>query len=80
MHNVKDIDMSVDHATLKQTENCPFGLGNRMCVGYKFAKLELVVWLMCVLRNYQVNVTASKEVFCPFHYMNVQASFSSRTI
>merc|ERR1711953_520213 len=79
MHQAPDIDMSVDHATLKQTENCPFGLGNRMCIGYKFAKLELIVWLMCTLQRYSANVTASKEILFPFRYMNVQVSFSSKT-
>jgi len=75
MHNVQDIDMSVDHATLKQTENCPYGLGNRMCAGYRFANLELMVWLMYTLSNYQVSVAASREIKFPFHYMTVQASF-----
>jgi cytochrome P450 len=79
MHQAQDIDMSVDHSTLKQTENCAFGLGNRMCLGYRFAKLELIVWLMCTLRNYEVSMVASKEIVFPFHYMNVRASFSSKT-
>jgi len=78
LHNAQEMDLSVDHQSLKQLENCPFGVGNRMCIGYKFAKLELMIWLMCALRNYQVTVKESKELFFPFHYMNVKVAFSHR--
>lgn len=79
LHNAPDLDMSVDHSSLKQLENCPFGVGNRMCIGYKFAKLELIIWLMCTLRNYDVCVKESKELLFPFRYMNVQVAFSHKT-
>jgi len=78
LHQAQDIDMSVDHSSLKQLENCTFGLGNRLCIGYKFAKLELIVWLMCTLRNYQTYVTGSKEILFPFRYMNVNVAFSHK--
>nr|AMR99693.1 ABA-8-hydroxylase [Scrippsiella trochoidea] len=78
LHSVEDIDLSVDHSSLKQLENCPFGMGHRMCIGYKFAKLELIIWLMCTLRNYQVSIEESKEFLFPFHYMSVKAAFSRK--
>jgi len=73
-----NFDLSVDHGALKQLENCPFGLGSRMCIGYKFAKLELLVLLMCILRHHVVHLEASERVVFPFTHMSIKASFGSK--
>merc|ERR1712032_1588758 len=76
--NNPDFDLTLDHNGLKQLENCPFGLGARMCIGYKFAKLELVVWLMHLLSKYEIRVEKSKQVVLPMVSMTVQAAFTRR--
>mmetsp|Transcript_84510 Transcript_84510/g.229397 ORF Transcript_84510/g.229397 Transcript_84510/m.229397 type:complete len:462 (+) Transcript_84510:88-1473(+) len=73
-----DIDMSNDHKSMRVLENCPFGLGNRMCLGYRFGKFELMVWLMCILSKYSVAVTKSQLVPFLFHYVAVQVAITSK--
>mmetsp|Transcript_34003 Transcript_34003/g.107992 ORF Transcript_34003/g.107992 Transcript_34003/m.107992 type:complete len:123 (-) Transcript_34003:106-474(-) len=81
VHQIKDmldIDISNDHKSMRLLENCPFGLGNRMCLGYKFANFELTVWLMCILSKYSIAVTKSQRVPFLFHHVAVQAAFTSK--
>mmetsp|Transcript_17817 Transcript_17817/g.62555 ORF Transcript_17817/g.62555 Transcript_17817/m.62555 type:complete len:306 (-) Transcript_17817:65-982(-) len=78
MNDPLDIDMSNDHKCMRVLENCPFGLGNRMCLGYRFAKFELMVWLMCILSKYSVAVTKSQMVLFRSHYVAVQAAITSK--
>lgn len=73
-----ELDMSLDHSSLTQLENCPFGVGARMCIGYKFANLELAIWLMTLLSKYQVHVKSSTRHVFPMAGMRVHASFSKR--
>lgn len=72
-------DMSMNHGELRQLDNCPFGVGSRMCIGYKFAKLELLVLLMCLLRHHVVHLEASQLVIFPFTHWDIQASFGSKS-
>jgi len=73
-----DLDMSLAHSSMVQLENCPFGVGARMCIGYKFAKLELMIWLMELLSQYQIEVKSSTRSVFPMAGMRVVASFSKR--
>jgi cytochrome P450 len=56
----------------------PFGTGGRMCIGYKFAMDEQIVFLMTLLKGYDFSVESAKKVVFPFAYMQVTSSFSKR--
>lgn len=56
-----------------------FGYGARLCVGYKFAIDEAMVFLITLLRNY--NFVVIKRTHCklfPFNYYRVCISLSAR--
>lgn len=75
---IQGLDMTVDHKTLRLCQNCPFGMGIRMCLGYKFAKLMLMVWLMCMVRNYQHKVGEASLHKFPIYYRRVTMTFSKK--
>merc|ERR1719436_477465 len=55
-----------------------FGAGGRMCIGYKFAMDELLVFLLNVLHGYDFEVTKSEKVVFPFAFWKVTAQFMQR--
>jgi len=76
----RDIDLSIDHSKLREDQFSPFGGGSRKCIGYNFAKLELIIWLMCTLRHFCVEVDSgsTKPVNVPFIFYQVTARFSKK--
>jgi cytochrome P450 len=72
------VDLSIDHAKYRETEYMPFGGGARKCVGYRFARVELLVWLMCVLKNinFDLDPKESVEKTMPFVVTAVKCKFS----
>lgn len=55
-----------------------FGAGGRMCIGYKFAMDELLVFLINLIHGYDVSVTHSDKVVFPFAFWKVTAKFTRR--
>ena len=56
-----------------------FGGGARMCIGYKFAKDELLVFLMCFLKGYDLEIKSSKPKSLPFRSYSIEGRFLKRT-
>jgi cytochrome P450 len=56
-----------------------FGAGGRMCIGYKFAMDELIVFLMNLLRSFDFTVSEAKKVCFPFAYWQITAAFRNRS-
>jgi len=52
-----------------------FGGGSRMCIGYKFARDELLVFLMVFLKGYDLSLTSSKLKPFPFRFYRLEGSF-----
>merc|ERR1719393_1113909 len=59
--NKQTIDLSIDHSKLKESEYMPFGGGARKCIGYRFAREELVVWLMMLLKRYWIELDPNES-------------------
>lgn len=76
----QDIDLSMDYTGLREDQYSPFGGGSRKCIGYNFAKLELVVWIMCTLTHFtpKVDIARSHETYVPFIFYKVQAEFARK--
>lgn len=64
------IDSTYDAASF-----AAFGGGSRMCIGHKFAKDEMLVFMMELLRNFQVEVGSAKMHKFPFNFWQVDAAF-----
>jgi len=76
----RDIDLSINHAKFREDQYSPFGVGARKCIGYSFAKLELIVWLACTLKHFSVKVDSgkSRKVNVPFIFYSVRADFTRK--
>jgi len=66
------------HGELKGNENFPFGGGRRMCVGYKLARQELYIWLMCLARNYAVSCAPQKHNKFPINFYRTEVRLTHR--
>lgn len=79
------IDRYLDHAgsfidrTYETAAFAAFGGGGRMCIGYKFALDELLVFLMTILRCFEFDVQTLEQVHFPIRSWQVKASFAQRT-
>ncbi|CAE8711829.1 unnamed protein product [Polarella glacialis] len=54
-----------------------FGGGSRMCVGYKFARDEMLVFMIQLLRHFSFTVASAQAVKFPFNYWRVSGTFSN---
>eukprot|EP00746_Dinoflagellata_sp_MGD_P007864 gnl/MRDRNA2_/MRDRNA2_115652_c0_seq1.p1 gnl/MRDRNA2_/MRDRNA2_115652_c0~~gnl/MRDRNA2_/MRDRNA2_115652_c0_seq1.p1 ORF type:complete len:482 (-),score=77.49 gnl/MRDRNA2_/MRDRNA2_115652_c0_seq1:26-1471(-) len=52
-----------------------FGGGSRMCIGYKFAKDETLIFLLHLLKFYDWTITSAKNIKLPFNYWRVEGTF-----
>lgn len=57
-----------------------FGGGGRMCIGYRLAMDELLVFLLNLVHGYDVTVTNSEKMVFPFALWKVTAKISKREI
>jgi len=55
-----------------------FGTGSRMCLGYKFALDQILIFLVTVVRLYDFNVISSVRQSWLIQYYRVTSSFSVR--
>lgn len=55
-----------------------FGTGSRMCLGYKFALDQILIFLVTLVRLYDFNVISSVRQCMPIQYHRVTSSFSVR--
>ncbi|CAE8649395.1 unnamed protein product [Polarella glacialis] len=53
-----------------------FGGGTRMCVGYKFARDEMLVFMIHLLRHFSFTVASAQAVKFPFNYWRVSGTFN----
>eukprot|EP00928_Gymnodinium_smaydae_P023232 TRINITY_DN19252_c0_g1_i1.p1 TRINITY_DN19252_c0_g1~~TRINITY_DN19252_c0_g1_i1.p1 ORF type:complete len:505 (-),score=72.86 TRINITY_DN19252_c0_g1_i1:164-1600(-) len=76
----QEIDLTIDHSSFREDQFSPFGGGSRKCIGYNFAKVELTVWLMCLLRHFEVKVdlNQAREMTVPFIFYKVSGEFARR--
>jgi len=65
------IDKSTDPLHFGQ-----FGGGSRICIGYKFARDEMLIFLLQLLKFYDWNITSAKEVKFSFNYWRVHGAFT----
>jgi len=74
------LDLTIDHSKLKDYEYMPFGGGARKCIGYGFARLELLVWMMALFRNYTFEIDTEQTTLktLPFITASVMARFHRR--
>lgn len=74
------LDLTIDHSKLKDYEYMPFGGGARKCIGYAFARLELLVWMMALFRNYTFELDTAQTTLktLPFITASVKARFHRR--
>lgn len=61
--------------TFEATYFASFGGGSRMCIGYKFARDEMLVFLLHFLHGYDVKLQRSKIQRFPFHFWRLEGSF-----
>lgn len=54
-----------------------FGGGNRMCIGYKFARDEMLIFLLQFLRGYDLVLSGSERSTFPFHFWRIKGHFSA---
>lgn len=80
--NKQTVDLTLDHSKYKESEYHPFGGGGRGCVGYRFAKVELLIWMMCLFKHYKADVDATKTVIktLPFLYASVKVAFRRQEV
>jgi len=74
------LDLTIDHSKLKDYEYMPFGGGAHKCIGFTFARLELLVWMMVLFRNYtfELDTEQTKLKTLPFITASVMARFHQR--
>jgi len=75
--NLDDAGRFVDR-TFEASSFATFGGGSRMCIGYKFAMDELLVFVMTLLRRYTFTAESSFQAQFPFPSWKVLASFAPR--
>lgn len=73
------LDPTIQHDSLPAHRNTPFGLGARLCIGYRLAKLEMTVWLMHFLARYELRLHDSSLSVFPFYHAKVKVSMSSKS-
>jgi cytochrome P450 len=80
--NKQTVDLTIDHSKYKESEYHPFGGGGRGCVGYRFARAELLIWMMCLFKHYKVDVDTTKTVIkmMPFLYASVKVTFRRQEV
>ncbi|CAE8591014.1 unnamed protein product [Polarella glacialis] len=57
-----------------------FGGGTRMCMGYKFARDEMLVFMIQLLRHFSFTVTSAQAIKFPFNYWRVSGTFFSNGV
>jgi cytochrome P450 len=55
-----------------------FGGGSRMCIGYKFAMDELLIFMMVLLRGFAFEAETMDQVLFPIRSWQVRAKFNPR--
>ncbi|CAE8642895.1 unnamed protein product [Polarella glacialis] len=57
-----------------------FGGGTRMCMGYKFARDEMLVFMVQLLRHFSFTVTSAQAIKFPLYYWRVSGTFFSNGV
>jgi len=73
-----DKDNFIEHSLVDFARLSVFGTGGRMCLGYKFAMDEMLVFLLNLLHTYDFTVVKRSEVKFPFHFYRVWTTFKHR--
>jgi len=64
--------------TYEKASFSSFGGGSRMCIGYKFAQDELMVFLITLLQGFDFSVETTSQDLFPIRSWRVKACFASR--